>query len=422
MAKWELMGEKQQQTNSTAKKLESSQNNMKKPLKIAIAAAALCAVCISVWAASATYVALTLSFSPGATNTPTTSQWTVTNAVAGGSSITFDLKFAVVVGGAPTTFSKTMNFTTTTDSKPSGASDIGVSGVPASVTFTSAAYTETDTVTLTAPSTPGAYSLKIQGQNTGGPGPLVAGAPIFINFTVATPSCAAVDTTLAVNEQCIKLHQSPVNLTATLTESVSGNPISNQTISFQVDATAVGTATTNASGVATLSYNSSGLSVGDHVVTATYAGIACPITPAYEPTNGQGNIGVTYLFIGFEQPINADGSSIFKGATVPVKIRLSDYYGVPVTDADAHVYFSLETVAVIGDATEALSTSAASSGNEMRYDPLADQYIFNWDITGAAFTTGTWKIWIDLGEGVQCDDSVHTVLVSIAKVGKGVKK
>jgi hypothetical protein len=86
----------------------------------------------------------------------------------------------------------------------------------------------------------------------------------------------------------------------------------------------------------------------------------------------------------------------------------------------AHVFFQFGTPTVIGDASEAVSTSAATTGNLMRYDPIADQYIFNWDITGAAIGNGTYTIWIDLGEG-ECG-TAHNVVVSIQKVGKGIRK
>jgi hypothetical protein len=167
----------------------------------------------------------------------------------------------------------------------------------------------------------------------------------------------------------------------------------------------------------TLSYIASSLAVGDHMVTADWTS---DDTCNYNDTSGAGTLGLTYMFIGFQQPINSDGSSIFKGGTIPVKIKLSDYNGAPVTDAQAFVFFQAGTPTVIGDTQEAVSTSAATTGNQMRYDPIADQYIFNWDITGASIQNGTYTIWIDLGEGA-CGTQ-HTVIVSIQKTGRGIRR
>jgi hypothetical protein len=132
---------------------------------------------------------------------------------------------------------------------------------------------------------------------------------------------------------------------------------------------------TDSSGVATLEdVDVSGLGAGDHEVTATYSGEDCE----FEPTNGLGSIGVNYLFLGFQQPINADGSSKFSGRTIPVKVKLADANGQPVTDADAHIFFALGTPTVVGTDAEPLANTNGDSGNAMRYDASANQYILTW--------------------------------------------
>ena len=217
---------------------------------------------------------------------------------------------------------------------------------------------------------------------------------------------------LTVPQICVLLHQAtPVDLTATLTDE-NGDPVVGKTVSFSVDANAVGDAVTDASGVATIpNYDVSGLSIGDHEVDATFTAPddACD----YLSTNGVGNLGATYVFIGFQQPINADGTSQFGGRTIPVKIKLADANGQPVTDAEAHVFFNFGTPALIGTDAEPVANTNGDTGNLMRYDPGANQYIFNWDIAGLA--NGTYYVWVDLGEGA-CGDQ-HSVIVTMKKKG-----
>src|SRR3989475_94535 len=64
-----------------------------------------------------------------------------------------------------------------------------------------------------------------------------------------------------------------VTFTATLKRNDTNGAVAGATISFSVDGTAVGTATTNGSGVATFStYDPSGLTAGAHNVRASFAG------------------------------------------------------------------------------------------------------------------------------------------------------
>ena len=113
---------------------------------------------------------------------------------------------------------------------------------------------------------------------------------------------------LTVPDICVQLHQTtPVDLTATLTDQ-NNVAVANQTVHFSVDSNPVGDATTNGSGVATISgFDVSGLSVGDHSVTATFDGTDCVNGLKHLATNGSGNLGVTYGAVTFQQPINADG-------------------------------------------------------------------------------------------------------------------
>src|SRR5204863_7087322 len=85
---------------------------------------------------------------------------------------------------------------------------------------------------------------------------------------------------------------------ATLTSS--GSPVANKTISFYLlgSATAIGTATTNASGIATLSVSLAGISAGVYPtgVSAQFAGDPAGTTPRYGFSSGVNSLTVTAGF------------------------------------------------------------------------------------------------------------------------------
>ncbi|MGN6475515.1 MAG: HYR domain-containing protein, partial [Mycobacteriales bacterium] len=130
-------------------------------------------------------------------------------------------------------------------------------------------------------------------------------------------------------------------------------------------------------------------------------------------TDGAGNTGtnsfkvtVTYGFSGILQPVNADGSSIFKlGSTVPVKFALTGS-SAGIANAVATLKYAKISNGIDGTSVEAVSTAAATTGNLFRYDPTSQQYIFNWSTKG--LTVGSYRLTINLGDGV-----LHTVVVSL---------
>lgn len=109
---------------------------------------------------------------------------------------------------------------------------------------------------------------------------------------------------------------------------------------------------------------------------------------------------VQYNYCGFSQPINSDGSSVFKfGNTVPVKFCITDANGNDVEDAVAEINLVQISGDVLGTEIEATSTSAATTGNLFRYDPTDGQYIFN--LATKNLSKGTWRITIYLGDGTE---------------------
>jgi hypothetical protein len=104
------------------------------------------------------------------------------------------------------------------------------------------------------------------------------------------------------------------------------------------------------------------------------------------------------MFSGTLQPINPDGSSIFKlGSTVPVKFALTNSQAASVGTAVASLSIAKVSNNVEGTFVEAASTSNATTGSLFRYDATAQQYIFNLATKG--LTTGTYSLKITLDDG-----------------------
>lgn len=107
-------------------------------------------------------------------------------------------------------------------------------------------------------------------------------------------------------------------------------------------------------------------------------------------------VGVGYTWSGLLQPVNQNGSSIFKlGRTIPVKFQLTGA-SAGVTNAVARLYVAKISESVVGTEEEADSTSNATEGNLFRYS--GGQYIFNLSTEG--LTVGTYQLRVEMGDGV----------------------
>jgi hypothetical protein len=201
------------------------------------------------------------------------------------------------------------------------------------------------------------------------------------------------------------LHATSVSLSAKLTSG--SDPLSGKTVDFYVDGDLVGSADTDSNGVATLAYDPSSLTVGDHALSAAWTSDD-ECFQSSEATGGK--LGVQYLFKGFQPPINADGSTILTGKCGPVKIIIVDANGVPVSDATALVFFEQGTSAIVGtDADNATAGLNFDYGNVMRYSD--GQYVYNWDLSTASNGTHTIRVFLDEGS---CAPA-HQVVVSVGK-------
>jgi hypothetical protein len=108
---------------------------------------------------------------------------------------------------------------------------------------------------------------------------------------------------------------------------------------------------------------------------------------------------VSSYFGGFLQPINTDGSSIFKsGSTVPIKFQLKGPEGQFITGANAKLSYTFLSTRISGTELEATSNGAANTGNLFRYDTTSNQYIFN--LNTKDMQKGTYQLKITFDDGL----------------------
>ncbi|WP_040337214.1 PxKF domain-containing protein [Candidatus Blastococcus massiliensis] len=138
-------------------------------------------------------------------------------------------------------------------------------------------------------------------------------------------------------------------------------------------------------------------SVGDKtfdVTTTDEAGNSRTVSFAYT---------VIYAYGEIRQPINADGSSVFKaGGTVPVKFGVTDFAGQPVTTARATLStvrsYDIQALGSGQEAEqEATSPGSANTGNVFRLSD--EQYVYNLSTKGMA--AGSYQLFIRLDDGKQ---------------------
>lgn len=171
---------------------------------------------------------------------------------------------------------------------------------------------------------------------------------------------------------------------------------------------------TSAAG-ATVSYEASATDLVDGAVTPVCAPasgslfslgkttVSCTATDSHENgSTGTFVVSVIAPWNGILQPINSNGSSVFKlGSTVPVKF--ASFPGLTatlkVTQADS---------TPDGTYVEPVNSNPADSGWVFRYDSTAGQYIYN--LGTKNLSAGDWYLHIDLGDGVD-----HVVKFSLKK-------
>ena len=132
-------------------------------------------------------------------------------------------------------------------------------------------------------------------------------------------------------------------------------------------------------------------------------------------TFATGTLTIIYQWSGFTQPINdtmyhsALSLSVFKGgSTIPVKFQLTNANDTAVQSSSSPLWLTPQKgSAMSASIDESTYTDPATSGTIYKYDPTAQQYIFNWNTKGLA--VGYWyKIFAKLEDG-----TVESVVVGI---------
>jgi hypothetical protein len=331
------------------------------------------------------------SSSPAGHSNP--QNWFVDSTVSPGSSFTVDISVSIDVKGNTTSYPRTVSL----GQGPGGS---GTLGAIADCVFSNSGTVCTRTVTVTAPAGPGAHLIKIQPTaGTGNSVGLNSGNGLNIHYSAVEGhnECVTAPTSLSVDAVEVVYHQPSATLTATLTRTSDSSAIEGKSITFNLDGAFIGAGTTDSSGTASYVLDTSSLSVGDHTIDAFYDGEAC----AFEASTGSASLCVRYGTVSFKPPITPTGPALFRSVkTIPVKIVVTDYFGAPVANADAHVFFAKYTSNTTTEsdaAADPLANTNGDSGNLMRYDASGGQYIFNWNTTG--LTDGKHRIHIVLGEG-----------------------
>ncbi|HMJ33181.1 MAG TPA: PxKF domain-containing protein [Baekduia sp.] len=109
------------------------------------------------------------------------------------------------------------------------------------------------------------------------------------------------------------------------------------------------------------------------------------------------SVQVVYAYGGLQQPVNPDGSSIFKlNSAVPLKFALADAGGQPVSGVVAKLTVAKLSGTVEGTYAEAEAKGNSSTGNV--FSESGDgQYHYNLD--SKTLSVGTWSVRITLDDG-----------------------
>ncbi len=164
------------------------------------------------------------------------------------------------------------------------------------------------------------------------------------------------------------------------------------------------------------------LSIDTSTITAAGASRSIVVTAR----DGAGNVTtatytyrVVYLLgtMHFLQPINNDGSSLFKlGSTIPVKFQLVDAAGSPISGAVANISILFKDTSPDGTVVELVPVAVPNDGTLFR-ESGSGQYIFNLSTKKTTSTpagtpvinrAGDWYVTATLNDGSTITDKLST--------------
>jgi lysophospholipase L1-like esterase len=107
---------------------------------------------------------------------------------------------------------------------------------------------------------------------------------------------------------------------------------------------------------------------------------------------------VAYDYSGIAQPVNPDGSSVFRaGSTVPLKFTLSDGQGTRQSTATPVLSVRRVSASIVGTEVEDVAEEAPSSGNRFAWSSTEGRYHYNLSTKG--LQSGTYHLTITLDGG-----------------------
>lgn len=247
-----------------------------------------------------------------------------------------------------------------------------------------------------------------------------AAAPNYtIGYAAGTVTVGQAGTTTTDSGTNVTYGQTSVPLSAAVTANAPSTAVVNEgSVLFQLtqNGSNVGNAVTSnvGNGAASANYALPAGAVGTYTVNATYKPAATTpnftgsattspstMTVQYVPdkTNGVANTCNGDLEHAILQPVNPDGSSVFKqGSTVPLKFRVCDVKGVSIGTAGVVTSFVQTGTSSDPSAVVDESTYSGTPDTAFRWDSTGQQWIFNLSTKNLTSAT-TYYYKINLNDG-----------------------
>ena len=218
-----------------------------------------------------------------------------------------------------------------------------------------------------------------------------------IAATTITDSIAKAGTSVTVSSS---LNPSAVGQSVTFTATVtntSTSPVPTGTVQFVIDGSNYGSAMSLVNGNK-VSISAPALTVGTHSIYAVYSNSdgnfqGSKNNPLLQTVNYVvGNNGQFY------PPITTN-SNVKGGSTLPIKFQVTDANGNVITNTSAVTSITVQGPSGMQNLYSNGVSSYAAGGTVFRYDPTAQQFIFNWNTKNPVFTLGKYTITATLADG-----------------------